>query len=118
MNIVEVGVRVLFLPAIIIISLITLGLILFIIERLISLMIRIPAAAINRSLQESDQQKTKLSKEKPLKNILNAHQLKLSIKSGGWIVWVATIPLSIAIFYVLLILLSKLITLSSFFTLE
>jgi hypothetical protein len=108
LHIEEIGVQILFLPIVIVISLVVIGLILFAAVQILSLFIRIPVSLFNRSIGDREKNsegpkgvKTKIEK-------FDSQELWIQFRGGGWIIWVAIIPL----FLILLSVINYLLTLT------
>lgn len=107
MDITEIGVRILFLPVILIASIIIVGLLLFVAVNIVSLIARIPAAILNLTVEETKERLEEKRKREVItsKKKFTLKEIWFQFEKGGWIVWVAALPMAILVFAIFLFLL-------------
>lgn len=96
----KIGEKLLFLPVIIFIALVAIGLALFLIVTVSSIIISAPIKLFNKSL-ESGEEKLKKNAKTDYQKKLSLKEVWIITKSGSWLVWLASLPL---LLYILLVI--------------
>lgn len=105
----EFGERILFLPVILFVLLVFLGLFLFILFSLISGILKVPVTIFHETVEQKEDEQEAFKKKIKTKPIPAREEIWLDFMSGGWIVWVAFAPFIILVVLGMLYLLQILL---------